>query len=783
MIRSRLCVLATTLVTLAAPLAAQTQPSDPPAADGAAAGTRALIDALRDEATRARLIEALEQDAAAASGAAPSAPVDEAATPDPQPGAPVGTVDPATGAPTGSESVGRANQPVILDHPGPSIGERVLQSAPEMIAETVSDVRRDLRRLRANLLRLSGLAEIDAAKGWGTAIGTLVLVGVSFGIVLLGRAALAPVFRHIERAAGSATARRKFWLGFLSILVDLGLLALASFGALVAAALLGATHAGEVPPRQYHYFYAFAFLYAGVLAVALRAALSPRTDLLRPLPMGTRSARYWTWHISAVIGIAVFGELFVRQVIVELTDPVTADAATVAFHVAGAAYVAVLIIANRNAPVVWTKALSEAQPDKAGLAILAALSRFWTVPALVAVGWILNTAIISSHEALPLIGRLVAVIVSLAAAALLITVLNHFAHRGVVLSPSFKQSIPNLEPRLAVFVPAFLRFLRYLIVLVWLGYALRLLGLADPWSWFESRYGFDFAGAITSLVIIVLVCYAAWLAITSWIDYRLRPDEKYEPTPRQQTLFSLLRNAVLVGILLLGMSYALASFGVSVAPLLASAGVVGLAIGFGSQKLVQDIINGLFIQFESAISVGDVVELGGRIGVVEKLTIRSVSLRDVQGVLHIIPFSSVDSVSNHTMGYSYHVADMSVAYGADLDVAKDEMLAAYDDLKNDFAWGSKLLGGVEWFGVQALGDNAVILRSRIKTRPGEQWGVGRAYAERVKRRFDAAGIEIPFPQMKLWYDRERPPPGPLGPPTPPRPSGGPTDADGDVDGR
>ncbi len=776
-IRAALAVL---LIALASPLAAQTESPAPPAAGAPVTDLHALIEALGDEATRAKLIEALEESAVGA----PAPAAAEEAIPSPEPEAPTapaagGLVGAATGGLTGAESLGRANQPVILDPSAPSIGDRVLNSAPEIIAEAIADIRRDFRNLRSTLRRLGGLSDIDPADGWATVVGTLILVASSVGTLLLGRTALIPAYRRLARLAEEGSGRRRLGLGLLSVLLDLALLTLATLVTLFAALLVAAIHDGEIPPRQYNLIYAFAFFYAGALAIAIRAALSPRTHHLRPIPVGNETARYWALHLTVVIAIAVFGELFARQVVRELANPITANAVSVAFHVVGAVYLAILILRNRNGPVRWVDSLAEAEPQRAGLAVAAMLMRYWHIPALLAVGWILNATVTSGAEALPMLWRIVLVFLSLAAATATITILNHFAHRGVTLPLAFQRSIPNLGPRLNAFVPAFLRFLRYVVLMVWLGYAAQVLDLADPWRWFEARYGFDFAGAVTSLIIIVLVCYAAWLAVTSWIEYQLTPDARYEPTPRQQTLFSLLRNAALVGILLIGSSYALASFGISIAPLLASAGVVGLAIGFGSQKLVQDIINGLFIQFESAISVGDVVELGGQIGTAEKLTIRSVSLRDVQGVLHIIPFSSVDAVSNHTMGYSYHVADMSVAYGADLDRAKEEMLAAYDDLKNDYSWGSKLLGGIEWFGVQSLGANAVILRSRIKTRPGEQWGVGRAYAERVKRRFDAAGIEIPFPQMKLWYDRERPPPGPLGPLTPPRPSGGLTDADSD----
>jgi small-conductance mechanosensitive channel len=199
----------------------------------------------------------------------------------------------------------------------------------------------------------------------------------------------------------------------------------------------------------------------------------------------------------------------------------------------------------------------------------------------------------------------------------------------------------------------------------------------------------------------------------------------------------------------------LGELGISIAPLLASAGVLGLAIGFGAQRMVEDIIGGLFIQFENAVNVGDVVLAAGITGTVEKLTIRSVGLRDLHGVYHVVPFSAVTTVSNLTKGFGFHVADISIAYREDIDAAKAEMLAAFDDLRADPDLSGKVIGELEWFGVVSLGDSRVVLRARLRTGPGEQWALGRAYNERIKRRFDAAGIQIPFPQLQVWFGAEK----------------------------
>ncbi|MEX2518231.1 MAG: mechanosensitive ion channel domain-containing protein, partial [Paracoccaceae bacterium] len=186
-------------------------------------------------------------------------------------------------------------------------------------------------------------------------------------------------------------------------------------------------------------------------------------------------------------------------------------------------------------------------------------------------------------------------------------------------------------------------------------------------------------------------------------------------------------------------------------PLIASAGVFGLAIGFGAQKMVQDIITGVFIQFENAMNVGDVVSLNGTTGVVEKLTIRSVSLRDVEGAFHIIPFSSVDMVTNFMREYGNFVCDMGIAYREDINQAKQAMHDAFDELRANPDWTHFILDDLQWFGLQALADSSVVLRARIKCAPGQQWGVGRAYNEVCKRIFDERDIEIPFPHQTIYF--------------------------------
>ncbi|MEC9314169.1 MAG: mechanosensitive ion channel domain-containing protein, partial [Pseudomonadota bacterium] len=193
-----------------------------------------------------------------------------------------------------------------------------------------------------------------------------------------------------------------------------------------------------------------------------------------------------------------------------------------------------------------------------------------------------------------------------------------------------------------------------------------------------------------------------------------------------------------------------------IGPLLAGAGVLGLAIGFGAQKLVTDVITGVFIQMENAINAGDIVTVGGLTGTAEKLTIRSLGLRDLSGTYHIIPFSAVDTVSNYMREFAYHVGEYGVAYREDTDEVVIKLREAFEELLSDDEQRAKILSDeLEVHGVTALADSSVNIRIRIKTLPGNQWAVGREYNRLVKRHLDAAGIEIPFPHLTLYFGEDK----------------------------
>ncbi|HEV8663753.1 MAG TPA: mechanosensitive ion channel family protein [Candidatus Methylomirabilis sp.] len=219
---------------------------------------------------------------------------------------------------------------------------------------------------------------------------------------------------------------------------------------------------------------------------------------------------------------------------------------------------------------------------------------------------------------------------------------------------------------------------------------------------------------------------------------------------RVTTLVSLLRTLATVVIWAVVGVVVLAQLGLDVTPILAGAGIVGLAVGFGAQNLVRDLISGFFLVLENQVRVGDVAIVNGTGGLVEALTFRTIVLRDLAGVVHVFPNGTVDTLSNMTMGWSAYVIDVGVAYKEDTDRVVAVLKGVAEELQKDPAYGPLILEPLEVFGVDDFRESEVTIKVRLKTQPIQQWTVGREYRRRIKQAFDAEGIEIPFPHRTLY---------------------------------
>lgn len=261
---------------------------------------------------------------------------------------------------------------------------------------------------------------------------------------------------------------------------------------------------------------------------------------------------------------------------------------------------------------------------------------------------------------------------------------------------------------------------------------------------------------------VALILLLAWLAlvfsrklIRVFHHYMKARADSAENERRIETLARVLGYGANVAILLVAGMLVLSGLGISIAPLLGAAGVVGIAVGFGAQSLVKDFFSGFFMLLENQIRIGDAVELAGKTGVVEEITLRNTALRDVEGNVHYIPNGEITIVTNKSLDYAYAVIDLGVAYREELDEVYRVMRETGAALRADPEIGTKILEDLEIQGVQDWGDSAVIIRCRFKTVAMEQWNVRRAFLGLLKQAFDAHDIEIPYPHLTLYAGQDK----------------------------
>jgi small conductance mechanosensitive channel len=289
-----------------------------------------------------------------------------------------------------------------------------------------------------------------------------------------------------------------------------------------------------------------------------------------------------------------------------------------------------------------------------------------------------------------------------------------------------------------------------------------------PASYFTRFFDRSFDWATTSGLRVLLIA-AAMLVLLALLKRGVaKLSSLYEGTlpgpaqiKRAYTLTHIVRDVARLVILFVGMTMILSEGGVDLKPLLAAAGLGGLAIGFGAQSLVKDLISGFFILWENSVRVGDVVEVAGVAGLVEEVELRTIKLRDESGNLHVVPNGVIDKVKNLTKDYSYYLFEIGVAYRENVDKVMGVLQEIAEDLRRDSRFADDILQPLEMLGVDQFTDSAVMIKCRIKTEPHKQWRVGREMNRQIRNTFDAKGIAIPFPhQPSYWGEPKKgmPPP-------------------------
>jgi small-conductance mechanosensitive channel len=264
--------------------------------------------------------------------------------------------------------------------------------------------------------------------------------------------------------------------------------------------------------------------------------------------------------------------------------------------------------------------------------------------------------------------------------------------------------------------------------------------------------------ALTQVAIhIAIILTGAWAlklfankGIRSFRLYMASRSDSAEEKKRLETLGRVFRYAANVLISTIAIMLLLTELGISIAPVLAAAGVLGLAVGFGAQSLVKDYFSGLFLLLEDQIRHGDVVEAGGKAGLVEEVTLRYVRMRGYDGNVHFVPNGQIDTVTNMTRDFSYAVIDVGVAYREQVDEVFGVIRRVASEIRKDAEFKDLILEDVDLAGVESWADSAVVIRLRIKVLPIQQWTVKREFLRRLKAAFDAEGIEIPFPHLTVY---------------------------------
>ncbi len=256
---------------------------------------------------------------------------------------------------------------------------------------------------------------------------------------------------------------------------------------------------------------------------------------------------------------------------------------------------------------------------------------------------------------------------------------------------------------------------------------------------------------------VLIILALSWLALRlsrkglgRLLQHMELDQSDLERVKRLKTLEQVFRYIATVLITLIAIMLVLSEVGISIAPILAAAGVLGIAIGFGAQSLVKDYFTGLFLLLENQVRQGDVVEVAGKGGLVEEMTLRYIRLRDYEGSVHYIPNGTIDTVTNRSRSFAYAVIDIGVAYRENIDDVYAVMNQVAVELRAAAEFADKIEEDLEIAGVDQWGDSAVVIRCRFKVKPLEQWGVRRAYLYRLKKAFDAAGIEIPYPHLTVY---------------------------------
>ena len=585
-------------------------------------------------------------------------------------------------------------------------------------------------------------------------ISCLVVFGTGIFVALLIYGALAPLRRRLTMGTdpGRVTRAARVLLRLLLDLLPVLAFAVTAYvalefaqpgrvGRLVVTALIDAAVAAET---------AFALM---------RRVFSPGTPELRLLPMSDPDARQGTRWSSRIIRTAIYGRaVLTAAVYFGLPRAIGALWLNVLFLVV-AGMVALVVVRVRQPVGAAIQSLAgEGRSPLLRWLPWAVIGRIWHVLALVYLAFVcLVWAFGVPGGFRTLIFNTLATAAIAFGVALALNVMSGRAQGEARASRPAGADPPLIEQRIARYRSWVAALGPGLVVLVALLALLEVWGL-DVIRWLSSDAGSKMLRHLVTIALVLVFTVVVWEGINLAIERSVAErDADGQPRlgGRTRTLLNITRRFVLVFLGLIAAFLILAELGVNIAPLLAGAGVIGLAIGFGSQRLVQDIITGMFVLFSDTLRVGDVVEVAGRAGVVEAVGMRTVVLRDYGGNVHTIPYSAIDTVTNLTKDFSYAVFDVGVSYREKVDEVMQVLRDLGAEMRQDPYFRRLILEPLEVAGVDRFADAAVVIKARFKTRPLRQWDVMREFNRRIKNRFDELRIELPSAPRAPYFGADK----------------------------
>jgi small conductance mechanosensitive channel len=585
----------------------------------------------------------------------------------------------------------------------------------------------------------------------------VIILGAGLGAGRLARMALSRPRAAIEARTPETGLMR--WL-LLVARTALDLAPILAFAA-VAYAVLPFTDPGAVT-RAVALALVNAILLARVALAVARMVLAPQVASLRVVPLSDETAHYAYIWVRRLAKTAIYG-YFAAEAALLLGLPEGGHATLL--NLLGlliSLMLVTLIMQNRRPVANWIAGSGGAGPGESRLSTIQSLRRIlaesWHILAIFYVIAIYLVGALRVEGGFAFVFTATALTLAILVAARLVAGLaGRLIDRAFSVSEDLTARFPTLEARANRYTPILHAVARVVV------YGVAALSLMQVWgidalAWITSEGGQRLVGSAVSIAFVIAAAVAVWEIAGLYIErYLSRLDAESGPAghaSRARTVLPVFRTGLLIVLVVIVSLIVLSELGINITPLLAGAGIVGIAVGFGAQKLVQDVINGLSLILANTIAVGDVVTLGDNSGLVEALSIRHIRLRDLAGNVHTIPLGEVGIILNRTRDFSYYLFDIGVAYKENVDRVIGVLQGIGAELQADAKFGPNILEPLEVLGLDSFADSAVMIKARIKTLPIKQWMVGREFNRRMKNRFDELGIEIPFPHRTVFFGEE-----------------------------